>query len=113
MAQLQHISMGLLTEFVNTSISAFVRNGTMDNIRKWAAMEKIDECVSQPCLNDGTCETLESGYFCWCTEERSGNRCESTKFDDLSFLFNWFLVSGYVTVACMCVCPFLIHFNQL
>lgn len=36
----------------------------------------IDECVSIPCLNGGTCNDGVNGYKCNCTEDYMGTNCE-------------------------------------
>lgn len=37
---------------------------------------EIDECLSNPCLNEGVCEDLTGGYTCTCAVGFSGDRCE-------------------------------------
>ena len=37
----------------------------------------IDECQSQPCQNNGTCQDLSGGYLCNCTAGFNGNNCEN------------------------------------
>nr|XP_043900380.1 sushi, nidogen and EGF-like domain-containing protein 1 isoform X1 [Solea senegalensis] len=39
--------------------------------------EEIDECRSQPCLNDGTCQNQVGSYQCVCNQGFSGNRCQT------------------------------------
>ena len=36
----------------------------------------IDECLSNPCLNNGTCVDLVNGYNCSCTANYTGIHCE-------------------------------------
>ncbi|XP_041862481.1 sushi, nidogen and EGF-like domain-containing protein 1 isoform X2 [Melanotaenia boesemani] len=38
--------------------------------------EEINECLSQPCLNGGTCQNKIGSYQCVCKEGFSGNRCQ-------------------------------------
>ena len=35
----------------------------------------IDECESNPCMNDGTCDNLVNGFSCNCTDKYNGSRC--------------------------------------
>lgn len=39
--------------------------------------EEINECLSQPCLNGGTCHDRVVSYFCECDTGFSGNRCQT------------------------------------
>ena len=36
----------------------------------------INECVSSPCFNNGTCTDRSNGFNCSCPPGFSGNRCE-------------------------------------
>jgi Notch-like protein len=42
-----------------------------------------DDCVSRPCMNNGTCVDLVAGYKCECATLYTGNHCESS---ELSFI---------------------------
>ena len=39
----------------------------------------IDECESQPCLNNGTCTDEVNDVTCTCSEGFTGSRCETGK----------------------------------
>ena len=39
-----------------------------------------DECLSQPCRNNGTCIDDIAGYTCNCQQGYSGTTCEISKF---------------------------------
>ena len=42
----------------------------------------IDECSSDPCVNDGTCQDLIDGYICTCAFTFKGETCSEGKFTD-------------------------------
>lgn len=35
-----------------------------------------DPCLSRPCLGGGTCEAHDGTFTCFCTTDRTGERCE-------------------------------------
>ena len=39
----------------------------------------IDECLSSPCVNNGSCEDLVNGYRCYCLTGFTGAHCENTQ----------------------------------
>ena len=39
--------------------------------------ENIDECVSSPCVNQGTCHDLVNGYRCECEAGFTGRTCDT------------------------------------
>ena len=38
--------------------------------------EDVDECLSDPCLNDGDCSNEEGFFLCICGDGYTGERCE-------------------------------------
>ena len=41
------------------------------------SLADVDECESNPCLNNGTCSDQVSGYTCSCPPGFAGDRCEA------------------------------------
>lgn len=39
-------------------------------------LKEIDECVSNPCKNGGTCDDKDNGYTCTCPAGFNGAQCE-------------------------------------
>ena len=37
----------------------------------------VDECASNPCLNDGTCVDRLDGFTCQCTDGFTGTLCNN------------------------------------
>ncbi|XP_024857944.1 sushi, nidogen and EGF-like domain-containing protein 1 isoform X2 [Kryptolebias marmoratus] len=46
--------------------------------------EEINECLSQPCLNGGSCQNKIGSFQCVCKEGFSGNRCQIDSNECLS-----------------------------
>ncbi|XP_036374730.1 sushi, nidogen and EGF-like domain-containing protein 1 [Megalops cyprinoides] len=46
--------------------------------------EEINECLSQPCLNGGTCHDRVAAYLCECEDGFSGPRCQTDVDECLS-----------------------------
>ncbi|XP_006821549.1 hepatocyte growth factor activator serine proteases-like [Saccoglossus kowalevskii] len=48
----------------------------------------MDRCLSDPCLNDGTCVNSvgQNKYICYCKEEYSGDNCEVKLTEAVCFI---------------------------
>ncbi|KAL4630710.1 sushi, nidogen and EGF-like domain-containing protein 1 [Arapaima gigas] len=46
--------------------------------------DEINECLSQPCLNGGTCQDRVATFICQCEQGFSGSRCETDDNECLS-----------------------------
>ena len=55
--------------------SAVIHDYIFNNTKSF--FSDIDECQSQPCQNNGTCQNLAGGYLCNCKAGFSGFNCES------------------------------------
>ena len=44
----------------------------------FARYTDIDECVTFPCLNLGTCVDRIDGYTCYCMDGYTGDSCETS-----------------------------------
>uniref|UniRef100_A0A667ZE95 Coagulation factor IX n=1 Tax=Myripristis murdjan TaxID=586833 RepID=A0A667ZE95_9TELE len=42
----------------------------------WVNYTDEDQCLSNPCQNEGVCEDGIASYVCWCTSDFSGKNCE-------------------------------------
>ena len=49
-------------------------------VRKRVNFLDINECLSKPCLNDGTCRDLVNAYSCNCKLGYTGVQCEIGKW---------------------------------
>lgn len=49
----------------------------------------MDECLSNPCQNGGTCQDGASSYTCVCPQGYKGMRCDNGKYVQV-----WFLKCG-------------------
>ena len=48
-------------------------------------LSEIDECLSSPCDNGGTCTDLLDGYSCTCVDGYTGSHCETG--EETTFIF--------------------------
>lgn len=39
-------------------------------------LQDTNECLSEPCMNKGTCEDQPGSYFCHCPQGFKGHNCE-------------------------------------
>lgn len=51
---------------------------------------EINECLSQPCMNGGTCRDRVASYLCECEDGFSGQRCQTgNTLQYLLFILNY------------------------
>ena len=69
-----------------------VRNDYNDNKNKIKYMFglslDVNECVTRPCRNGGTCENLQGSYRCKCKAGFLGKHCEIGLYACHSFFFS-------------------------
>ena len=57
----------------------------------------LDECVSRPCLNEGSCrQTLPNGFECHCTAYYIGDLCEKSE----TVFHTSFVIALYCCLLC-------------
>ena len=59
----------------------------------------IDECLSKPCLNGGTCHDGVASYSCKCPRGFAGTNCETSKYIIPFFLLNLFDMKTFYSMA--------------
>lgn len=64
------LSPSLPTPFASSSLSSSVDRAGVN------CEENLDECLSNPCQNGGSCDDRENGYVCSCTPGYAGLHCE-------------------------------------
>ena len=47
----------------------------------FALFADVDECASNPCINNGVCENLIDMFLCNCTNDYIGYRCNLGMFE--------------------------------
>ena len=51
-------------------------------MHKYISLLDIDECIPEPCQNNGTCTDQINGYECQCDPGFNGTNCENSKFHE-------------------------------
>ena len=46
-----------------------------------SVVSDVDDCLSGPCMNGGTCKDELNGYNCSCVVGYSGDNCETGKYN--------------------------------
>ena len=67
----------------------------------------VNECVTKPCRNGGTCENLQGSYRCKCKAGFLGKRCEIGLYACPSFFFSvviaiFLVIVVFVTIFISC-----------
>ena len=65
-----------MAELSKRSWSSAVNSSTKISILKTFHISEIDECATNPCLNNGTCVDLFNNYYCNCSAGYNGSHCE-------------------------------------
>ena len=50
----------------------------------------MNECASEPCMNEGACVDDVNGYICECDDGFTGDHCETGRV--IIKLINWYFV---------------------
>ncbi|XP_060563853.1 delta-like protein B [Ruditapes philippinarum] len=69
--------------------------------------EDIDECLSQPCENNGACVNAINGFVCSCDQGYEGYRCQNEVGDQTTLivvLISSICVLSIVVLATVCCC---------
>lgn len=66
--------------------------------------QNVNECVSQPCLNNGKCEDKIGGFECHCVGGYFGNNCEKYGTDCDSLNCPSFAECNEVNGIASCAC---------
>ena len=58
----------------------------------YSPVADIDECASDPCMNNGTCEDLVNSFSCNCMENYNGFMCNigRTKMFHFVGIVDWY-----------------------
>ena len=55
------------------------KNSFISNIVSDVYYSDVDECLSLPCENGGSCDDKTNGYICLCSAGYTGTCCETGK----------------------------------
>ena len=57
---------------------SLLNDGNQNVLYSFSRYTDIDECVTFPCLNLGTCVDRIDGYTCYCMDGYTGHSCETS-----------------------------------
>lgn len=85
----------LKTVFLNIFFAGFFE------IHCFFIIADVDECITQPCMNNGTCIDLISDYKCVCLGGFNGTNCTIGKSGNVLFSVEGLIVEKYFVSFCL------------
>ena len=76
----QHRPMTWRKRKINTTSPLLIISVSYRFKYTWSFLLEIDECLSNPCLNDATCTESLAKYTCQCTPAYTGTDCNIGQF---------------------------------
>jgi hypothetical protein len=69
--------------WLNVYLENIINNDEVLYNLKFQTYIDVNECLSNPCTNGGTCKDNVNGYTCTCAPGYNGTNCQQGKYVDL------------------------------